>query len=165
MDDPNEFVRFKAEIDVAKPLVQGIHTKLIDVGMWIPFTYEALPLFCYNCGKIGHFVKSSMTTDRDQGLDLHFGSRIKAAPLRRPQEFKTRIVTLYPTPPTIAKTLTISEPHILPQTRNHTPKNNTASTRLQDTIATNQIFENLRTMLSITTTNTETPTLNQPSFI
>lgn len=87
-EDLNEFVRFKVEINIEKPLVRGIHTKLNGIGMWIPFSYESLPLFCYNCGTIGHFVKSCMSSDRDGDLDLQYGSKIKAGPLRRSRNSK-----------------------------------------------------------------------------
>lgn len=69
-DDPMDFVQFKTKIDIAKPLLQGIHTKLNNKGMWIPFTYEALSLLCFNCGKIGYFVKSCVTLVRDETLTL-----------------------------------------------------------------------------------------------
>lgn len=81
-DDLTEFVQFNVEIDISKSLIRGIRKKINDSGMWIPFSYESLLLFCFNFGTIGHFVKSCMATVRDGNLDLQFGSKIKVMPLR-----------------------------------------------------------------------------------
>lgn len=81
-------------IDISKPLLREIQTKIKDSNMWILLSYESLSLFCFNCGTIGHFIKSYMETDRDGVKFLQYGSKIKATPLRRTQNSIPEIITL-----------------------------------------------------------------------
>lgn len=43
----SEYVRFKVKIDISKPLIRGLQVKLRDEYMWVPFSYESLPYFCF----------------------------------------------------------------------------------------------------------------------
>ncbi|KAL8493464.1 hypothetical protein ACS0TY_024613 [Phlomoides rotata] len=65
MLEPNEFLRIKVEIDVTVPLKRGLSIRHEGTKLWIPFTYEGLPAFCFCCGIIGHFYRSCKFVDRD----------------------------------------------------------------------------------------------------
>ncbi|XP_042964598.1 uncharacterized protein LOC122298810 [Carya illinoinensis] len=50
-----EFLRVRVAMDISKPLLRG---KLVNIGLekpvWIRFSYERLPNFCYCCGLLNH---------------------------------------------------------------------------------------------------------------
>lgn len=51
------YCRIRIMLDVKKPLRQGIFISTEDSEkMWLAFKYENLPLFCLDCGKIGHGI-------------------------------------------------------------------------------------------------------------
>nr|DAD28945.1 TPA_asm: hypothetical protein HUJ06_030413 [Nelumbo nucifera] len=51
----NDFLRVKVKLNVNEPLVKGIVRRKRDgVEEWHQVQYELLPIFCYECGKIGH---------------------------------------------------------------------------------------------------------------
>ncbi|KAL8537661.1 hypothetical protein ACS0TY_012695 [Phlomoides rotata] len=93
--DPNEFLRLKVKIDVTKPLRHGLNIYFDGEKLYIPFTYEALPAFCFCCGVIGHFYKSCKYVDRDLEVDpkdFIYGSNLKASMQRRQRGVKPTIV-------------------------------------------------------------------------
>ncbi|XP_042954587.1 uncharacterized protein LOC122290997 [Carya illinoinensis] len=48
------YLRVKVLLDITKPLTRG---KVMNMGgkcYWIPFKYERLPTFCFQCGAIKH---------------------------------------------------------------------------------------------------------------
>lgn len=47
-----------AEIELDKPLMRGTYMKLEDEHVWVEFTHEYLPAFCFYCGCLGHQEKS-----------------------------------------------------------------------------------------------------------
>lgn len=47
-----------AEIELKKPLMRGTKLKLEDELIWVDFTYEKIPTFCFYCGIIGHQEKN-----------------------------------------------------------------------------------------------------------
>uniref|UniRef100_A0A803QJP0 Zinc knuckle CX2CX4HX4C domain-containing protein n=1 Tax=Cannabis sativa TaxID=3483 RepID=A0A803QJP0_CANSA len=57
------FLRFRAILDISKPLLRGKMVKLQDSQdeFWLEFRYERLPEFCFECGTIGHPFESCHT--------------------------------------------------------------------------------------------------------
>lgn len=53
-----QYARVCVNIDLSKPLVKGIHLGVGNVKYWQPFRYEAVPIVCFCCGKIGHNEES-----------------------------------------------------------------------------------------------------------
>ncbi|XP_042969051.1 uncharacterized protein LOC122301731 [Carya illinoinensis] len=50
-----KFIRIKVEIDISKPLKQGLwEPRDYHPDTWVSFKYERLSDFCYACGRIGH---------------------------------------------------------------------------------------------------------------
>ena len=49
-----EFLRVQIQIDLTKLLARGRMLKFQRNTKWIPFQYERLPKFCFNCGVIIH---------------------------------------------------------------------------------------------------------------
>ncbi|KAL8536410.1 hypothetical protein ACS0TY_011864 [Phlomoides rotata] len=78
VDDPSDFVRFKVQLDIVKPLLHGIRIKLTNASLWILFSYESLPFFCYNCGCIGHLFNNFVSYDRDADVEFLYGGSLKA---------------------------------------------------------------------------------------
>nr|KJB65286.1 hypothetical protein B456_010G088000 [Gossypium raimondii] len=77
-----EFIRIKVKINVLNPLRRVV--KLVDkdgtetIGV---LKYERLPDFCYECGKIGHIVKTCTINNESEvmsGLNPQFGSWLRA---------------------------------------------------------------------------------------
>ncbi|XP_057444625.1 uncharacterized protein LOC130736865 [Lotus japonicus] len=55
LPDRKVIVKAMVEIDVSKPLLEGINGGSHKDGVfWIDFKYEKLPQFCFICGIIGH---------------------------------------------------------------------------------------------------------------
>lgn len=54
-----EFLRFRVEVDVMKPLVPGFFVPRADGReTWVSLKYEGLCDFCYRCGCLGHCRES-----------------------------------------------------------------------------------------------------------
>ncbi|KAL8493740.1 hypothetical protein ACS0TY_024787 [Phlomoides rotata] len=88
--EPNEFMRIKLLVNVTKPLRHGLNICFEGAKLWISFTYEALPAFCFCCGVIGHFYKSCKFVDRDLEADpkeFIYGTFLKADVMRRQKGF------------------------------------------------------------------------------
>ena len=50
-----DFLRVRVEVDVSKPLYRGRRVVLDDdEEVWVSFSYEKLPNFCYWCGMVSH---------------------------------------------------------------------------------------------------------------
>lgn len=61
-------LKLLVEVDLNKPLLRGIKIKLEDEQIWVDFSYEQLPMFCFYCGCIGHserFCEMKMRDSRD----------------------------------------------------------------------------------------------------
>ncbi|XP_042958199.1 uncharacterized protein LOC122293796 [Carya illinoinensis] len=48
------FLRVKILLDLTKPLARGCTIKLQGIQTWVLITYEKLPRFCLDCGRIIH---------------------------------------------------------------------------------------------------------------
>jgi hypothetical protein len=51
-----KYLTMKIRKDLSKPLSRGRILKLKGNSMWVPFQYERLPKFCFNCGIIRHGI-------------------------------------------------------------------------------------------------------------
>ncbi|KAJ0963233.1 hypothetical protein J5N97_028355 [Dioscorea zingiberensis] len=52
--DRGRFARICIEIDLDKPLKRGIWVKLEEKYNFVALIYEKIPMFCYQCGVVGH---------------------------------------------------------------------------------------------------------------
>ncbi|KAJ1424085.1 Zinc finger, CCHC-type [Sesbania bispinosa] len=53
--EKGSFLKNLVELDTKKPLLTRIPVGNRKDGVsWVEFSYEKLPQFCYNCGRIGH---------------------------------------------------------------------------------------------------------------
>jgi hypothetical protein len=53
--DKARIVKIKVQINTSEPIQPGIYIGNTKDGIqWIDFRYENLPLFCFNCGLVGH---------------------------------------------------------------------------------------------------------------
>ncbi|KAL8456464.1 hypothetical protein ACS0TY_034614 [Phlomoides rotata] len=94
---PLDFLRFKVELDITKPLVKGFNIRSSGTVYWVSIRYESLPMiYCFGCGIVGHFVRNCVDFDRDADFsDLPYGSFIKAPPLRCPKGFSETVACVY----------------------------------------------------------------------
>ena len=81
------FLHIRVEIDVTKPLLRGKILESEDgKPFWVNFHYEHLPIFCYQCGRIGHSGNKCVEGRRTGGDQMvatdRFGSWLRAAPVR-----------------------------------------------------------------------------------
>ncbi|MBA0872947.1 hypothetical protein Goshw_023966 [Gossypium schwendimanii] len=52
-----EWCRLKINLNVQKPLRRDIFVSMDNMNKWwISFKYEKLPMFCFGCGKVGHYL-------------------------------------------------------------------------------------------------------------
>jgi hypothetical protein len=80
-----ESLRVKISMDLSKPLARGRKMNLEGKVIWIPFQYEKLPKFCFQCGTIRHGQEGCAKKSdlRNQG-EPNFGPWLRAAsPTRR----------------------------------------------------------------------------------
>lgn len=69
----NKFLWVRVWIDVTKPLKKGFFLKRVnEEDLWVKFTYERLPAYCYGCGRIGHMMNDC--SDSDDVWKQHKGS-------------------------------------------------------------------------------------------
>lgn len=94
-DNTDDFVgndlRFKATIDILKPLLRGVTIGLAGNHLWIHIKYESLPTYCYLCGTIGHMQKQFVVSGPQTFKrleDIPYGPMIRASPFKRSRSFK-----------------------------------------------------------------------------
>ncbi|KAL8498475.1 hypothetical protein ACS0TY_021705 [Phlomoides rotata] len=81
VQEPEAFLRFKVSLNATKPLMRGLSIKFGGDPVWVPFKYESLPIFCYNCGILGHQDRACPLVDRDVVPDrgeFRYGASIRA---------------------------------------------------------------------------------------
>lgn len=65
-----EYMRIRVVVDVSKPLLTG---KKLCLGgrepIWIRFSYERLPNYCYLCEKIGHQYKDCVICEQTEVVE------------------------------------------------------------------------------------------------
>jgi hypothetical protein len=81
------YLRICVDIDITQPLLRG---KILEFDggapFWVDFRYEHLPIFCYQCGMLGHSVHDCLEGRRSGGdpntpIDK-FGPWLRAAAAR-----------------------------------------------------------------------------------
>jgi hypothetical protein len=86
-----EFFRVRVWIDVTKPLIRGHLLKLKSRTTWIPFQYEKVLKFCFQCGTIFHgdlgCPKRGSWKFRGDKLGVEYGLWLRVA---SPQRWKER---------------------------------------------------------------------------
>ncbi|KAF4361813.1 hypothetical protein F8388_016415 [Cannabis sativa] len=90
-DSTNEgwgpFLRIRVKLCVTKPLPIGRMIKLPNIRdeFWIDFRYERLPVFCFECGRLGHPFEQCVSfmerMDNGNDDDLPFGPWMKGTSL------------------------------------------------------------------------------------
>ena len=75
-----EYLRVKISLDLTKPLARGRKMKLEGNSIWIPFKYERLPKFCFQCGVICHGPEGCLKKSklRNQGDPTQYGLWLRA---------------------------------------------------------------------------------------
>jgi hypothetical protein len=58
-----EYLRVRIRINIQKPLVRGKMIKVRNKAVLIPFKYEKIPKFCYQCGVINHGDQGCLKKD------------------------------------------------------------------------------------------------------
>ena len=74
-------MRVRIVLDLSKPLSRGKRLKLRDRSTSIPFKYEKIPRFCFNCGVIYHGSQGCMSPGGRRALgdgkDAQFGTWLR----------------------------------------------------------------------------------------
>ncbi|KAJ8441714.1 hypothetical protein Cgig2_019101 [Carnegiea gigantea] len=80
---PSKYLKFRADVDITKPLRCGMMVNVKGVPKWVGFKYVKLPDFCYGCGKLGHVWKGcpGFALEMDES-DLQYGSWMRGSPIR-----------------------------------------------------------------------------------
>lgn len=79
-------MRVKVAVNVGKPLVKTLKIMVGGKHLWLSVKYEALPTYCFNCGRLGHALNFCDEADHSEELnpqDLPFGPEIKASPFKK----------------------------------------------------------------------------------
>ncbi|CAN0876123.1 hypothetical protein LINGRAHAP2_LOCUS11122 [Linum grandiflorum] len=76
-------MRIRVSFKAMKPLRRGVLLEVENENVWYKVAYERLPIFCYNCGIVGHIQKEC-----DKELvpeeELQYGGWLRAlSPLKR----------------------------------------------------------------------------------
>lgn len=83
-DEFMDFVRIRVRVDATKEIRRGTFLRLGSGNrLWVAFTYERMPLYCYLCGLVGHMEKKCPQRFEegfvDLGTDFPFGEWLKAS--------------------------------------------------------------------------------------
>lgn len=93
------YVRFKVEIDISKPLLKGLKIRFGGEVLWIPLKYESLPFYCFCCGLVGHSFRMCDEYDKNEcpaPSEMEFGPFLKASPLKKSKGPRFASVTYNP---------------------------------------------------------------------
>ncbi|XP_059660228.1 uncharacterized protein LOC132306721 [Cornus florida] len=73
------YLRLRVGIDLSKPFRRRV--KFVHGGQshWTKFWYERLPFLCFNCGRVGHNLRSCPSPLANLIDDRQFGSWLKAS--------------------------------------------------------------------------------------
>lgn len=78
------FARLKVNLDITEPLLRGLTVAFEGKKLWIPLKYESLPIYCFNCGIIGHQSRKCdmhRSENKSSFEELRYGPWLKASPL------------------------------------------------------------------------------------
>jgi hypothetical protein len=80
-----KFLRVRLRINITKPLARGRMLRLKERSYWIPFQYEKIPKFCYQCGIIWHGMGGckKKSEGRFNGDKLEYGAWLCLPPSKR----------------------------------------------------------------------------------
>ncbi|KAH6787696.1 hypothetical protein C2S52_007248 [Perilla frutescens var. hirtella] len=98
------YLRFKVSLDITKPFMRGLTLKLDGNRLWIPLKFEAIPLYCFKCGILGHQMKNCMNAGKkvfEKMEDVPYGPWLKASPIkwiRQSKEFCHSPGSFFPKP-------------------------------------------------------------------
>ena len=78
-DDQAKFMRIKVELPIDKPLRRWGHITNVEGGRcWVTFKYKRLPMFCFNCGILGHDNRHCHESLEWQWTNPQYGEWLKA---------------------------------------------------------------------------------------
>lgn len=156
------FLRFKVNIELTDPLLRGVMLRLPDRMAWIPLKYEHLPIYCFNCGIIGHQIKQCQERQAasDNNFDdLRYGVWIKASPLKRIRSTHTNTASSHATKSLFRPKITPSDPsHIHDLT---IPSTQSENTTVMPALSLTYIPPHLRKSLPPSSTKPSTTNKNK----
>lgn len=76
------FLRFRVECPLSKPLKASFKLKIEGKVSMIPVKYKNVPHFCFVCGVIGH-AKSNCENEELRSKGIRFGKEMQASPFKR----------------------------------------------------------------------------------
>ncbi|KAI8006296.1 hypothetical protein LOK49_LG07G01503 [Camellia lanceoleosa] len=82
------FLRLRIEVDVTKPLLQGLilyrrdSSGPVGDGIKVYYKYEKLTEFCYDCGRIGHDNLSCKFVSQEEWRNSGYGLNQRTRPVR-----------------------------------------------------------------------------------
>ncbi|KAH6820758.1 hypothetical protein C2S53_017511 [Perilla frutescens var. hirtella] len=103
------YLHFKVVVDISKPILQGLTPKLDGERLWIPLKHESIPLFCFNCGIVGHQIKLCPNVAKksyDKLGDVPYGASSQHHPSQ------TCTTSFDPSPTRLSQTPQITEHNI-----------------------------------------------------
>ena len=73
-----KFIRIRVDLLLDKPLRRGGRVASVEgEKCWVSFRYERLPIFCFQCGKLGHNEKHCLDPP-DQQNPRQYGDWLRA---------------------------------------------------------------------------------------
>ncbi|CAN0825148.1 hypothetical protein LINGRAHAP2_LOCUS322 [Linum grandiflorum] len=79
----SNYMRIRVEVNVKKPLRRGVLLEVDNENVWFKIAYERLPIFCYNCGLLGH-IQKECEMERVPEDEQQYGGWLRAlSPLKR----------------------------------------------------------------------------------
>ncbi|KAF7124222.1 hypothetical protein RHSIM_Rhsim12G0079700 [Rhododendron simsii] len=85
IQDPNDWrnsvkcLRLRVWIDINKPLKKGFFLKRSNMeDLWVPFKYERLSEYCFECGRIGHSIPDCKWKETGATLSRAFDCGLRA---------------------------------------------------------------------------------------
>lgn len=75
-------LKIRAEINLECPLLRGTNIKCDDQVVWVDFRYENLAMFCFYCGKVGHYesgcVVRRLDANQSSLVENQYGEWLRA---------------------------------------------------------------------------------------
>lgn len=79
-----EYIRVRVQLQISEPFQRGTYMRLKGgARIWVSFTYERMPIYCFLCGLVGHLEKKCQLRFAngfvDPGRNFPYGEWLKAA--------------------------------------------------------------------------------------